>query len=60
MLFQNNKIFEQSSFKNVCYFKTIKFLNREVLKIYVVHEQQDFINYAILVYFIIIITNFFD
>ena len=57
---KTTRLLQSSNYKSVCYFRTTRFLSEKALKIYVVHEQQDLINHATLVCFIIIITNFFD
>ena len=54
------RLFQNNNCKNVCYFKIIKFLNKKTLKMYIVYKQQNFINHVIFIYFIIIITNFFN
>ena len=57
---KTTRLLQDNNCKNVCYFRTTRLLNEEALRMYIVHEQQDLINHAIFVCFIIIITNLFD
>ena len=57
---ETTRLFWNNNCRNTCCSETTRFLKKTAARVYIVHEQQDFINHAILVCFITIITNFFD